>query len=62
MTNNKSERVLKLYNKRVLHLQNRIDIIKKVLPSLKGKFLETNQRQLRRLENKLFKSQLILES
>ena len=62
MTKSKSERVLKLYNKRVLHLQNRIDVIKKVLPSLKGRFLETNKRQLRRLENKLFKSQLILES
>ena len=62
MTNNKSERVNKLYTRRIAHLERRINIINMVLPELKGKLLETNKRQLRRLENKLFKSQLILES
>ena len=59
---NKSERVNKLYTRRITHLERRINIINMVLPELKGKLLETNKRQLRRLENKLFKSQLILES
>ena len=44
MTNNKSERVNKLYTKRVAHLERRINIINMVLPSLKGKLLETNKR------------------
>ena len=60
MTNNKSERVNKLYTKRVAHLERRINIINMVLPSLKGKLLETNKRQLQRLNNKLLKSQLAI--
>ena len=60
MTNNKSERVNKLYTKRVAHLERRINIINMVLPELKGKLLETNKRQLQRLNNKLLKSQLAI--
>lgn len=60
MTNNKSERVNKLYTKRVAHLERRINIINMVLPGLKGKLLETNKRQLKRLNNKLLESQLVI--
>ena len=60
MTNNKSERVNKLYTKRVAHLERRINIINMVLPSLKGKLLKTNERQLKRLNNKLLESQLVI--
>ena len=57
---NKSERVNKLYTKRVAHLERRINIINMVLPSLKGKLLKTNERQLKRLNNKLLESQLVI--
>lgn len=60
MTNNKSERVNKLYTRRIAHLERRINIINMVLPSLKGKLLETNKRQLKRLNNKLLESQLVI--
>lgn len=60
MTNNKSERVNKLYTRRIAHLERRINIINMVLPSLKGKLLETNKRQLKRLNNKLLESQLAI--
>ena len=60
MTNNKSERVNKLYTRRIAHLERRINIINMVLPELKGKLLETNKRQLQRLNNKLLKSQLAI--
>ena len=57
---NKSERVSKLYTRRIAHLERRINIINMVLPELKGKLLETNKRQLKRLNNKLLKSQLAI--
>ena len=57
---NKSERVSKLYTKRIAHLERRINIINMVLPSLKGKLLKTNERQLKRLNNKLLESQLAI--
>ena len=60
MTNNKSERVNKLYTRRIAHLERRINIINMVLPELKGKLLETNKRQLKRLNNKLLESQLVI--
>ena len=60
MTNNKSERVNKLYTRRIAHLERRINIINMVLPELKGKLLETNKRQLKRLNNKLLESQLAI--
>lgn len=60
MTNNKSERVNKLYTRRIAHLERRINIINMVLPSLKGKLLKTNERQLKRLNNKLLESQLVI--
>lgn len=60
MTNNKSERVNKLYTRRITHLERRINIINMVLPSLKGKLLKTNERQLKRLNNKLLESQLVI--
>ena len=60
MTNNKSERVNKLYTRRITYLERRINIINMVLPSLKGKLLKTNERQLQRLNNKLLKSQLAI--
>ena len=60
MTNNKSERVNKLYTRRIAHLERRINIINMVLPELKGKILETNKRQLKRLNNKLLESQLVI--
>ena len=57
---NKSERVSKLYTRRITYLKRRINIINMVLPELKGKLLETNKRQLKRLNNKLLKSQLAI--
>ena len=57
---NKSERVSKLYTRRITRLERRINIINMVLPELKGKLLETNKRQLKRLNNKLLKSQLAI--
>ena len=57
---NKSERVSKLYTRRIAHLERRINIINMVLPELKGKLLETNKRQLKRLNNKLLESQLVI--
>lgn len=60
MTNNNSERVNKLYTRRIAHLERRINIINMVLPSLKGKLLKTNERQLKRLNNKLLESQLVI--
>ena len=57
---NKSERVSKLYTRRITYLERRINIINMVLPGLKGKLLETNKRQLKRLNNKLLKSQLAI--
>lgn len=57
---NKSERVNKLYTRRIAHLERRINIINMVLPSLKGKLLKTNERQLKRLNNKLLESQLAI--
>lgn len=57
---NKSERVNKLYTRRIAHLERRINIINMVLPSLKGKLLKTNERQLKRLNNKLLESQLVI--
>lgn len=60
MTNNNSERVNKLYTRRITHLERRINIINMVLPSLKGKLLKTNERQLKRLNNKLLESQLVI--
>ena len=57
---NKSERVSKLYTRMITHLERRINIINMVLPELKGKLLETNKRQLKRLNNKLLKSQLAI--
>lgn len=57
---NKSERVIKLYTRRIAHLERRINIINMVLPSLKGKLLKTNERQLKRLNNKLLESQLAI--
>ena len=57
---NKSERVNKLYTRRITHLERRINIINMVLPSLKGKLLKTNERQLKRLNNKLLESQLAI--
>ena len=57
---NKSERVSKLYTRRITYLERRINIINMVLPELKGKLLETNKRQLKRLNNKLLKSQLAI--
>ena len=59
MTNN-SERVNKLYTRRIAHLERRINIINMVLPELKGKLLKTNERQLKRLNNKLLESQLAI--
>ena len=56
---NKSERVSKLYTRRIAHLERRINI-NMVLPELKGKLLETNKRQLKRLNNKLLESQLVI--
>lgn len=57
---NKSERVSKLYTRRITYLERRINIINMVLPELKGKLLETNKRQLKRLNNKLLESQLAI--
>ena len=57
---NKSERVNKLYTRRITRLERRINIINMVLPELKGKLLETNKRQLKRLNNKLLESQLAI--
>ena len=57
---NKSKRVNKLYTRRITHLERRINIINMVLPELKGKLLETNKRQLKRLNNKLLESQLAI--
>lgn len=57
---NKSERVNKLYTRRIAHLERRINIINMVLPELKGKILETNKRQVKRLNNKLLESQLVI--
>jgi len=57
---NKSERVSKLYTRRITYLERRINIINMVLPGLKGKLLETNKRQLKRLNNKLLESQLAI--
>ena len=57
---NKSERVNKLHTRRITHLERRINIINMVLPELKGKLLETNKRQLKRLNNKLLESQLAI--
>lgn len=57
---NKSECVNKLYTRRITHLERRINIINMVLPGLKGKLLETNKRQLKRLNNKLLESQLAI--
>ena len=57
---NKSERVSKLYTRRITYLKRRINIINMVLPELKGKLLETNKRQLKRLNNKLLESQLAI--